>query len=102
MIVALPCSSRKDAVTVTEHPSIPLGNEDDSLLFEKLQQHVLAHYPNPERKGCPDPAVLKNLIDNPSDVTLAELNDLHIFKCAECTRLLMELRQEKRQREASG
>ena len=75
MIVALSRSSRKDAVTLTEHPFIPFDNEDDSLLFEKLQEHVLAHYPNPERKGCPDPAVLRNLIDNPSDVTLAELND---------------------------
>ena len=99
MIVALSRSSRKDAVTVTEHPSIPLDNEDDSLLFEKLQEHVLAHYPNPERKGCPDPSVLKNLIENPSDVTLAQLNDLHIFKCAKCTRLLMELREKKKQSE---
>ena len=101
MIVALSRSSRKDAVTLTEHPFSPSDNEEDSLLFEKLQKHVLTHYPNPERKGCPDPAVLRNLIDNPSDVTLAELNDLHIFKCAECTRLLMELRQKKEQREAA-
>ena len=101
MNVALSRSFRKDAVTLTEHPFIPFDNEDDSLLFEKLQEQVLAHYPNPERKGCPDLAVLRNLIDNPSDVTLAELNDLHIFKCAECTRLLMELQQKKKQREAS-
>ena len=101
MNVALSRSFRKDAVTLTEHPFIPFDNEDDSLLFEKLQEHVLAHFPNPERKGCPDPAALKNLIDNPSGVTLAELNDLHIFKCAECTRLLMELREKKRQSQAS-
>jgi hypothetical protein len=44
---------------------------------------------------------LKSLIDDPKDVTLAALNDLHIFECAECTRLLMELRQKKKQREAS-
>ena len=100
MIVALSRSSRKDAVTLTEHPFITFDNEDDSLLFEKLQEHVLAHFPNPERKGCPDPAALKNLIDNPSGVTLAELNDLHIFKCAECTRLLMELREKKKQGQA--
>ena len=47
------------------------------------------------------PAVLRNLIDNPSDVALAELNDLHIFKCAECARLLMELRDKKKQSQAS-
>jgi hypothetical protein len=44
---------------------------------------------------------LKSLIDNPGDVTPAALNDLHIFKCAECTRLLLELRQKKKQREAA-
>ena len=100
MNVALSRSFRKDAVTLTEHPSIPFDNEDDSLLFEKLQEHVLAHYPNPERKRCPDPAVLKSLIDDPGNVTLDALNDLHIFKCAECTRLLLELRQKK-QREVA-
>ena len=86
---------------MAENQSSPIDDDNDALLFEKLREHVLVHYPNPERKGCPDPAVLKNLIDNPSDVTLAELNDLHIFKCAECTRLLMELREKKKQSQAS-
>jgi hypothetical protein len=45
---------------------------------------------------CPDPAVLKSLIETPGEVTLAALNDLHIFKCAGCTRMLMELRQHKK------
>ena len=80
---------------MTENPSVPLDDENDSLLFEKLQEHVLTHYPNPKRKGCPDPAVLRSLIEAPGDVTLASLNDLHVFKCAECTRLLLELRQER-------
>jgi hypothetical protein len=44
---------------------------------------------------------LKSLIDDPGNVTLDALNDLHIFKCAESTRLLMELRQKKKLREAS-
>ena len=86
---------------VAENQSLPLDDDNDTLLFEKLREHVLAHYSNPERKGCPDPAVLKSLIDDPGNVTLAALNDLHIFKCAECTRLLMELRQKKKQHEAS-
>jgi hypothetical protein len=87
--------------TVTEKSFSPIGDENDTRMFEKLQEHVLAHFPNPERKGCPDPAVLKSLIDDPGNVTLDALNDLHIFKCAECTRLLMELQQKKKQREAS-
>jgi hypothetical protein len=44
---------------VAENQSLPLDDDNDTLLFEKLQEHVLAHYPNPERKGCPDPAVLE-------------------------------------------
>jgi hypothetical protein len=94
LTVAIADSIGKDAVT--ENQSFPLDEDNDTLLFEKLQEHVLAHYPNPERKGCPDPAVLKSLIETPGEVTLAALNDLHIFKCAECTRLLMELRQQKK------
>ena len=88
------CAVGKEAVT--ENSSLPLEDNNDTLLFEKLQEHVLAHYPNPERKGCPDPAVLKSLIETPGEVTLAALNDLHIFKCAECTRMLMELKQQKK------
>ena len=80
---------------MTENPSVPPDDENDSLLFEKLQEHVLTHFPNPDRKGCPDPAVLRSLIDAPGSVTLAALHDLHVFKCAECTRLLIELRQER-------
>jgi hypothetical protein len=97
LIVAVLCAVGKEAVTEKSFAS--MDDENDTLLFEKLQEHVLAHYPNPERKGCPEPKVLKSLIDNPGDVTLAALNDLHIFKCAECTRLLMELREKKKQRE---
>ena len=93
------CAVGKEAVA--EKHLLPLNDDNDTLLFEKLQEHILAHYPNPERKGCPDPAVLKSLIDDPGNVTLDALNDLHIFKCAQCTRLLMELRQKKKLREAS-
>ena len=94
MIVALLCAVGKEAVT--EKQTLPLDDNNDTLLFEKLQEHILTHYPNPERKGCPDPAVLKSLIEAPSEVTLADLNDLHILKCAECARLLMQLRQMKK------
>jgi hypothetical protein len=85
--------------TVAEKQPFLTDDDNDTILFEKLREHILDHYPNPERKGCPEPAVLKQLIDDPGNVTLSALNDLHIFKCAECTRLLMELRQKKKQRE---
>jgi hypothetical protein len=93
------CAVGKEAVT--ENSSLPLEDNNDTLLFEKLQEHVLAHCPNPSRKGCPSPAVLKSLIETPGEVTLADLNNLHIFRCAECTRLVMELRQKKKHCEIS-
>jgi hypothetical protein len=80
---------------VAEHQPILHDDPNDTLLFEKLQKYILTHYPNPERIGCPDPAVLKKFADTPREVGLADLKDLHIFKCAECTRALMELRQRR-------
>jgi hypothetical protein len=86
---------RKEAVA--EHRPFSNDDENDTLLFEKLQEQILAHCPNPERIGCPAPAVLKKFADTSREVALPDLNDLHIFKCAECTRTLMELRKQREQ-----
>ena len=85
-----------------EHRPFLHDDEDDALLFAKLQEHILAHYPNPERIGCPDPAILKKLADAPREVGLSDLNELHIFKCAECTRTLIELRQKREHAKTQG
>ena len=87
--------TRKAAVA--EHQSLLNDDQNDTLLFEKLEEYVLAHYPNPERVGCPSPEVLKRFSDTPREVKLSDLKDLHIFKCAECTRTLMELRRQREQ-----
>ena len=84
-------SYRKEAVN--EHQNFL--EDDDTTLFERLQQLVLDHCPNPERVGCPSPSVLRAFVKDPASATPAELNDLHILKCAECTRDLMELRKER-------
>ena len=86
---------RKDVVA--EHQPLLNDDQNDTLLFEKLQEYILAHYPNPERVGGPDPAVLKRFSDTPREVELSDLKDLHIFKCAECTRALIELRRQREQ-----
>ena len=67
-------------------------DDNDTLLFKRLEENALSH-PNPERKGCPDYATLKAFVAKPSEVKLSDLNDLHIFECAECTRELIELRR---------
>jgi hypothetical protein len=98
MIVNPVDSIRKDVVA--EHQPLLNDDQNDTLLFEKLEEYILAHYPNPERVGCPSPEVLKRFSDAPRDVKLSDLKDLHIFRCAECTRALMELRQHREQAKA--
>lgn len=70
-------------------------DENDTALFERLQEQVLSNFPNPNRIGCPSRGVLEEFVASPSRVSVEELNDLHIFQCAECTRDLLELRRTK-------
>ena len=70
-------------------------DDDDSLLFEKLQEHVLERYPNPERKGCIDHATLETWVYSPQKLDLSDPKYLHVLKCAECTRDLIELRKQR-------
>jgi len=70
-------------------------DDDDSLLFEKLQEHVLERYPNPERKGCIDHATLETWVYSPEKLDLSDPKYLHVLKCAECTRELIELRKQR-------
>jgi hypothetical protein len=75
-------------------------DDNDSLLFERLQQNALKNCPNPARIGCPDYATLKAFVEAPRTVDLDALNDIHIMKCAECTRELIELRRVRDERRA--
>ena len=71
-------------------------DDDDSLLFEKLlQEHVLERYPNPERKGCIDHATLETWVYSPRKLKLSDPRYLHVLKCAECTRELIDLRKQR-------
>jgi hypothetical protein len=63
------------------------------LLFEKLQEHVLEKYPNPERIGCIDHSTLKTWVYSPQKLDLSDPKYLHVLKCAECTRELIDLRR---------
>jgi hypothetical protein len=80
---------------VDNHHNFLEDDDNDTALFERLQQQVLDNCPNPERLGCPSPSVLSAFVDSPASVTPAELNDLHILKCAECTRDLIDLRRKR-------
>lgn len=71
---------------------------DDSLLFEKLQEHVLEKYPNPGRVGCIDHATLETWVYSPEKLDLSDPKYLHVLKCAECTRELIELRKRRNEK----
>jgi hypothetical protein len=78
---------------VDERQSFLRDDDDDTLLFEKLQEHVLEKYPNPERIGCIDHSTLKTWVYSPQKLDLSDPKYLHVLKCAECTRELIELRR---------
>jgi hypothetical protein len=80
---------------VDERQSFLQDDDDDTLLFEKLQEHVLEKYPNPERIGCIDHSTLKTWVYSPQKLDLSDPKYLHVLKCAECTRELIELRRLK-------
>jgi hypothetical protein len=80
---------------VDERQSFFENDDDDRLLFEKLQEHVLERHPNPERIGCIDYEILKTWVYSPQKLDLSDPKYLHVLKCAECTRDLIELRQQR-------
>ncbi len=73
-------------------------DENDTRLFDKLEEYVLEHYPNPQRIGCLDHDTLITFVEIPEKLDLADPKYLHIFKCAECTRDLRELRRVREDR----
>ena len=78
-----------------ERQSFLQDDDDDTLLFEKLQEHVVEKYPNPERIGCIDHSTLKTWVYSPQKLDLSDPKYLHVLKCAECTRELIELRKRR-------
>ena len=83
-----------------EHQSFFQDDDDDTLLFAKLQEHVLEKYPNPERIGCIDHSTLKAWVYAPEKLNLSDPKYLHVLKCAECTRELIELRRLRNEQSA--
>jgi hypothetical protein len=73
-------------------------DDDDSKLFRKAEEYVLENFPNPDRIGCPGPAVLRAFVESPEEIDLTDLCGLHILHCAECTRDLIKLRRERERR----
>ena len=84
--------------SVGEPQNFVRDDENDTVLFERLQEHVLEQYPNPDRVGCFDRATLIAFAETPAKLDLEDPKYLHVFRCAECTRDLMELRRLREER----
>ena len=69
------------------------NDDNDTRLLDALEAYILLHYPNPERVGCLDRDVLRSLVETPEQLDLGDPKYLHVFKCAECTRELIDLRR---------
>jgi hypothetical protein len=66
-------------------------------LKNQLQDLILTDYPNPERKGCPGDAVLKELADRPLDQPVEDGPHWHhVTHCSECYREFLELKRALR------
>jgi len=62
-----------------------LSDEEDEEFGEALRRFIVKWYPNPDRIGCPDPRILRDIAFrrkvSPEDSRKVMS---HIGKCAEC------------------
>lgn len=66
-------------------------------LKKQLQDSILRDYPNPERNGCPEVAVLKRLATRPLDESVeGDPHWDHITHCSECYRDFLAFTTEYR------
>ncbi len=68
-------------------------------LKKQLQNSILRDYPNPERKGCPGDAVLRELAERPLDQAVEDDPHWHhITHCSECYREFLGFNNAFRER----
>ena len=65
---------------------------------KELQASALREFPNPERVGCPDPAVLDAISRRRSEMTQEQLH--HITHCSPCFQSFLSIREEIGKRRA--
>jgi hypothetical protein len=70
-----------------------LSKKDRKVLAETAKRVFLSRNPNPERKGCPDPSVLRNLAFHKPPKDAMEVT-LHLSHCSDCFRDAMGYSQE--------
>ena len=62
-------------------------SEQDELFGEYLRRHLVQSHPNPDRIGCPDPRIMRDIAFRrqvaPETIKMVSS---HMFKCSECAR----------------
>jgi hypothetical protein len=74
-------------------------------LQNEIQRGILRGYPNPERRGCPGDAAVRNLALNPDTITNEDETDessvwYHVAHCSPCYASFLKLRNAGRDHRA--
>ncbi len=74
---------------------------EEQRLGESLRKAFASCNPNPDRKGCPDPKLIRDLAFHKKmdDPKLFEQLTLHISECSECTREAMHFAEQYNRQE---
>jgi hypothetical protein len=72
---------------------------DIERVRKELQASALREFPNPERIGCPDPAVLDSMSRRKVEITQEQLH--HITHCSPCFQTFLSIREEIRKKRAT-
>ena len=75
-----------------------LSKHEEKQLREALRRTFLDGYPNPERKGCPGPEILKVIASGKLTLEEAEPWIQHLSACSPCTREFSEFRKDHQRR----
>jgi hypothetical protein len=99
-----PPSQNPGKGSVSKLPIFARDDENDTHLFNRWQELVVRHCPNPERIGCFDHETLRTFVESPEKLDLTDPKYIHVTECAECTLELQELRalRAERLRQASA
>lgn len=71
---------------------------DIERVRKELQASALREFPNPERTGCPVPAVLESMARRHVEMTQSQLH--HITHCSPCFQTFLAVREELGKRRA--
>ena len=74
-----------------------LPNEEEEIFGEYFRRHLAMNHPNPNRIGCPDSRIIRDLAfrRQVAPETVHKVTS-HMFKCSECVRDALDYVEEYR------